>query len=204
VAWAFIVARALVAPVCAMYLATLGKRVVARREMYGNLMLSIGGTIQEILEQLQFGADIRLIRPLWEMQRLVDRASRARNDDEMDGYDERLLTALEELCSLRDRLDLRGTGETRETRDPGEAVRALLGVPHAAQERTSALETAVAVDAVRAPEDTGGVGAGDGVVAVGGLVAGGEDATAVPMPSNLNRRKAVAAFGHRLEAQTRR
>jgi hypothetical protein len=105
VAWAFIVARALVAPVCAMYLATLGKRVVARRELYANLLLSIGGTIQEILEQLQFGADIRLIRPLWEMQRLVDRASRAKDDDEMDGYDERLLAALEELCARRDRLD---------------------------------------------------------------------------------------------------
>jgi hypothetical protein len=33
VAWGFIVARALTAPVCAMYLATLGKRALVRREM---------------------------------------------------------------------------------------------------------------------------------------------------------------------------
>jgi hypothetical protein len=49
VAWGFIAARALTAPVCAMYLATLGKRALVRREMYGNLLLTIGGTIQQIL-----------------------------------------------------------------------------------------------------------------------------------------------------------
>src|SRR5262249_40761454 len=59
VAWAFIAARALVAPVCAMYLATLGKRALVRRELYGNLLLTLGGTIQQILENLQFAADER-------------------------------------------------------------------------------------------------------------------------------------------------
>jgi hypothetical protein len=104
VAWAFIVARALVAPICAMYLATLGKRVVARREMYTNLLLTIGGTIQQIIEQLQFGADVRLIRPLWRMQQLVDRASRAQSDDAMDTFDERILDAIEDVCRLQDQL----------------------------------------------------------------------------------------------------
>jgi hypothetical protein len=104
VAWAFIVARALIAPICAMYLATLGKRAMVRREMYGNLLLTIGGTIQQILENLQFAADERLIEPLWRMQVLVDRASRATTDEEMDALDNDLLKALGELRHLRDRL----------------------------------------------------------------------------------------------------
>ena len=104
VAWAFIVARALIAPVCAMYLATLGKRAMVRREMYGNLLLTIGGTIQQILENLQFAADERLIEPLWRMQVLVDRASRATTDAEMDAFDDDLLKALGELRHLRDQL----------------------------------------------------------------------------------------------------
>jgi hypothetical protein len=104
VAWGFIVARALIAPICAMYLATLGKRAMVRREMYGNLLLTIGGTIQQILENLQFAADERLIEPLWRMQVLVDRASRATTDEEMDTLDNDLLKALGELRHLRDRL----------------------------------------------------------------------------------------------------
>jgi hypothetical protein len=104
VAWAFIAARALIAPICAMYLATLGKRAMVRREMYGNLLLTIGGTIQQILENLQFAADERLIEPLWRMQVLVDRASRATTDGEMDTLDNDLLKALGELRHLRDRL----------------------------------------------------------------------------------------------------
>src|SRR5262245_47912800 len=104
VAWAVIVARALIAPICAMYLATLGKRAMVRREMYGNLLLTIGGTIQQILENLQFAADERLIEPLWRMQVLVDRASRATTDEEMDTLDNDLLKALGELRHLRDRL----------------------------------------------------------------------------------------------------
>jgi hypothetical protein len=104
VAWGFIVARALIAPICAMYLATLGKRAMVRREMYGNLLLTIGGTIQQVLENLQFAADERLIEPLWRMQVLVDRASRATTESEMDALDDDLLTALGELRHLRDRL----------------------------------------------------------------------------------------------------
>jgi hypothetical protein len=109
VAWAFIVARALIAPICAMYLATLGKRAMVRREMYGNLLLTIGGTIQQILENLQFAADERLIEPLWRMQALVDRASRATTDEEMDALDNDLLKALGELRHLRDHLHSEGT-----------------------------------------------------------------------------------------------
>jgi hypothetical protein len=105
VAWGFIAARALTAPVCAMYLATLGKRALVRREMYGNLLLTIGGTIQQILENLQLAADERLIEPLWRMQVLVDRASRAQTDEEMDRFDDELLKALRELRHLRDRLN---------------------------------------------------------------------------------------------------
>jgi hypothetical protein len=104
VAWTFIVARALIAPICAMYLATLGKRAMVRREMYGNLLLTIGGTIQQIIESLQFAADERLIEPLWRMQVLVDRASRAHSDEEMDRFDNDLLKALGELRHLRDQL----------------------------------------------------------------------------------------------------
>jgi hypothetical protein len=104
VAWSFIAARALVAPVCAMYLATLGKRALVRRELYGNLLLTLGGTIQQILENLQFAADERLIEPLWRMQVLVDRASRAQSDEEMDRLDNELLRSLGELRHLRDRL----------------------------------------------------------------------------------------------------
>src|SRR6478735_4071381 len=104
VAWGFIAARALTAPVCAMYLATLGKRALVRREMYGNLLLTIGGTIQQIIENLQLAADERLIEPLWRMQVLVDRASRAHSDDEMDCFDDELLKALAGLRTLRERL----------------------------------------------------------------------------------------------------
>ncbi len=105
VAWGFIAARALTAPVCAMYLATLGKRALVRREMYGNLLLTIGGTIQQIIENLQLAADERLIEPLWRMQVLVDRASRAQTDEEMDRFDDQLLRALGELRHLRNQLD---------------------------------------------------------------------------------------------------
>jgi hypothetical protein len=112
VAWGFIVARALIAPICAMYLATLGKRAMVRREMYGNLLLTIGGTIQQILENLQFAADERLIEPLWRMQVLVDRASRATTDSEMDALDNELLKALGELRHLRDRLTDASPGAT--------------------------------------------------------------------------------------------
>jgi hypothetical protein len=87
-----------------MYLATLGRRAMVRREMYGNLLLTIGGTIQQILENLQFAADERLIEPLWRMQVLVDRASRATTDEQMDTLDNDLLKALGELRHLRDRL----------------------------------------------------------------------------------------------------
>jgi hypothetical protein len=104
VAWGFILMRALVAPVCAMYLATLGKRAIARREMYGSILLTVGGTIQQILENLQFAADERLIEPLWRMQVLVDRASRARDDEEMDRFDDQLLAELGRVRELRDRL----------------------------------------------------------------------------------------------------
>jgi hypothetical protein len=104
VTWGFIAARAFTAPVCAMYLATLGKRALVRREMYGNLLLTIGGTIQQILENLQLAADERLIEPLWRMQVQVDRASRAQTDEEMDHFDEDLLKALRDLRHLRDRL----------------------------------------------------------------------------------------------------
>src|SRR5690242_4677026 len=118
VAWAFIVARALIAPICAMYLATLGKRAMVRREMYGNLLLTIGGTIQQILENLQFAADERLIEPLWRMQVLVDRASRARSDEEMDRFDDDLLNALGVLQRLRDGL---GNGRGGSAEVPQEA-----------------------------------------------------------------------------------
>ncbi len=72
--------------------------------MYGNLLLTIGGTIQQIIENLQLVADERLIEPLWRMQVLVDRASRAQTDDEMDRFDDQLLQALSSLRSLRDQL----------------------------------------------------------------------------------------------------
>jgi hypothetical protein len=120
VAWAFIVARALIAPICAMYLATLGKRAMVRREMYGNLLLTIGGTIQQILENLQFAADERLIEPLWRMQVLVDRASRATTDEEMDTLDNDLLKALGQLRHLRDRLH--GAQPSYDAADPSEVT----------------------------------------------------------------------------------
>jgi hypothetical protein len=130
VAWTFIVARALIAPICAMYLATLGKRAMVRREMYGNLLLTIGGTIQQIIESLQFAADERLIEPLWRMQVLVDRASRAQSDEEMDRLDNDLLKALGELRHLRDRLH--GGQPSHDTVDPAE--------PTPAPQRAAALD----------------------------------------------------------------
>jgi len=129
VAWGFIAARALTAPVCAMYLATLGKRALVRREMYGNLLLTIGGTIQQIIENLQLAADERLIEPLWRMQVLVDRASRARSDDEMDRFDDELLRALGELRHLRDRLH--GAGGTGAPAAAAPVVAAAAGRPDA-------------------------------------------------------------------------
>ncbi len=175
VAWAFIVMRALVAPVCAIYLATLGKRVVVRREMYGNLMLTIGGTIQQIIEELQFGADIRLIRPLWRMQRLVDRASRAQNDDEMDKLDEDLLTTLTELCDLRDRLE----GKPR-------------SLPVAVRAVVSASPATVNVGSIGDDDDDGDEADDDDEMGYGTL----------EPPEHLNRRRAVARVGQALEAQT--
>jgi hypothetical protein len=146
VAWGFIAARALTAPVCAMYLATLGKRALVRREMYGNLLLTIGGTIQQILENLQLAADERLIEPLWRMQVLVDRASRAQTDEEMDRFDDQLLKALGELRHLRHRLDRPDGWDRRDERDRrgvvasggdgllplGESARSVSAAAHAA------------------------------------------------------------------------
>jgi hypothetical protein len=131
VAWGFIVARALTAPVCAMYLATLGKRAMVRREMYGNLLLTIGGTIQQILENLQFAADERLIEPLWRMQVLVDRASRAQTDEEMDRYDDELLRALGTLQRMRD-----GLGRSSETPSALETPRSVENLTQAVAEMT--------------------------------------------------------------------
>jgi hypothetical protein len=144
VAWGFIIARALIAPICAMYLATLGKRAMVRREMYGNLLLTIGGTIQQILENLQFAADERLIEPLWHMQVLVDRASRATTDEEMDTLDNDLLKALGELRYLRDRLH---SGEPPQNAHPELEV-------SSAQQDATALDT----DGEEIPEELMPVG----------------------------------------------
>jgi hypothetical protein len=122
VGWGFILMRALVAPVCAMYLATLGKRAIVRREMYGSILLTVGGTIQQILENLQFAADERLIEPLWRMQVLVDRASRARDDEEMDGFDDQLLAELARVRELRDRLSTGTPGPANVTPDTSHPV----------------------------------------------------------------------------------
>jgi hypothetical protein len=134
VAWGFIVARALIAPVCAMYLATLGKRALVRREMYGNLLLTIGGTIQQILENLQFAADERLIEPLWRMQVLVDRAIRATTDAEMDGFDDDLLKALGELRHLRDQLRTGHDEQTSASRLAGLSIPRAETVPESERE----------------------------------------------------------------------
>lgn len=178
VAWAFILMRALVAPVCAMYLATLGKRVVVRREMYGNLMLTIGGTIERIIEQLQFEADVRLIRPLWEMMRLVDRASRAKTDEEMDKFDEQLLDALTQLYQLREQL----AAENQDTPLHRTVAPALVPARVVALDEdgdTDDVNDAEAAEATEMP------------------------AAPLTPPGHLNRRRAVAAMGERLEAQTR-
>jgi hypothetical protein len=119
-----------------MYLATLGKRAMVRREMYGNLLLTIGGTIQQILENLQFAADERLIEPLWRMQVLVDRASRATTDEEMDALGNDLLKALGELRHLRDRLvdAPPGMASAALPASPGSASPASPGSPAAVEE----------------------------------------------------------------------
>jgi hypothetical protein len=123
-----------------MYLATLGKRALVRREMYGNLLLTIGGTIQQIIENLQLAADERLIEPLWRMQVLVDRASRAHSDDEMDRFDDDLLRALGDLRTLRDRLQVtRATSAADAARPP---------VPPDATAKSA--ETAVTAEALEA------------------------------------------------------
>jgi hypothetical protein len=151
VAWGFIAARALTAPVCAMYLATLGKRALVRREMYGNLLLTIGGTIQQIIENLQLAADERLIEPLWRMQVLVDRASRAQSDEEMDRFDDELLRALAGLQTLRARLAAgRGTVESTVADLPVPATSAAVasGDPRAPGASTALMADEAVTDAV--------------------------------------------------------
>lgn len=179
VAWAFILMRALVAPVCAMYLATLGKRVVVRREMYGNLMLTIGGTIERIIEQLQFEADVRLIRPLWEMQRLVDRASRAKSDEEMDQFDEQLLDSLTQLYQLREQL-------ATATEYPSTSARRAVA-PALVPGRVVDVTEDDATDDSDDAEET---------------ALSAESPVPLAPPEHLNRRRAVAAVGERLKAQT--
>jgi len=140
VTWGFIAARALTAPVCAMYLATLGKRALVRREMYGNLLLTIGGTIQQIIENLQLAADERLIEPLWRMQVLVDRASRAHSDEEMDRFDDELLKALSGLRLLRDRLAHGAQGVQAAPAESGDdGVEATSGAPAAVAARAEGI-----------------------------------------------------------------
>jgi hypothetical protein len=170
VAWGFIVARALTAPVCAMYLATLGKRALVRRDMYGNLLLTIGGTIQQIIENLQLAADERLIEPLWRMQVLVDRASRAQTDEDMDRFDDHLLKALGELRVLRDRL---GDGAASGSMQ-------IAGDEMPGAEQMSAISATTAVDSV-------GV-AGEVPVTIGRMDEqddeGEDQRVAVPMPNH--------------------
>jgi len=187
VAWGFIVARALTAPVCAMYLATLGKRALVRREMYGNLLLTIGGTIQQIIENLQLAADERLIEPLWRMQVLVDRASRAQTDEEMDRFDDQLLRALGELRHLRDRLQ--GQGD-RLGDGPGDGVRSAApdgeSTPGTAGTPASAGAVALVsprVSRVRAHATGGWVDGDEDEAAAEGAAEKEEEANAGQMPN---------------------
>jgi len=77
---------------------------------------------------------------LWRMQVLVDRASRAQGDEEMDRFDDELLRALAGLRTLRERLG-RETIESQGLMPSGvvEATPAVLQYEPAAGEMPAAL-----------------------------------------------------------------
>jgi hypothetical protein len=94
VAWTFIGMRALAAPVCAMYLATLGPRPFLTTELYDVLKLTVGAALVAKVEAWQFSGE-HSFGAMWTVMILIDRVARATSDAERERLSAELMATLE-------------------------------------------------------------------------------------------------------------
>jgi uncharacterized membrane-anchored protein len=95
VAWTFIAMRAGAAPVCAMYLATLGPRPFLTSELRTLVKLTAGAALVAKVERWQH-SDERSFGELWRVTELIDQIERATSDDDRAQLSRQLMALLEE------------------------------------------------------------------------------------------------------------
>ena len=94
VVWTFILMRAFAAPVCAMYLATLGPRTFLTTELYDVFKLTIGATLLAKVEQWQVTGE-HTFAEMWQVMTLIDQIARAGTDSEREQLSASLMSSLE-------------------------------------------------------------------------------------------------------------
>jgi uncharacterized membrane-anchored protein len=94
VAWTFIAMRAGAAPVCAMYLATLGPRPFLTSELRNLVKLTAGAALIAKVERWQH-SDERTFGELWQVTELIDQIERATSDAERARLSQDLMRLLE-------------------------------------------------------------------------------------------------------------
>jgi hypothetical protein len=94
VAWTFIAMRAGAAPVCAMYLATLGPRPFLTSELRNLVKLTAGAALIAKVERWQH-SDERTFGELWQVTELIDQIERATSDAERARLSQELMRLLE-------------------------------------------------------------------------------------------------------------
>jgi len=95
VAWTFIAMRAGAAPVCAMYLATLGPRPFLTSELRTLVKLTAGAALVAKVERWQH-SDERSFGELWRVTELIDQIERASTDEDRTQLSRELMALLEE------------------------------------------------------------------------------------------------------------
>jgi hypothetical protein len=95
VAWTFIAMRAGAAPVCAMYLATLGPRPFLTSELRTLVKLTAGAALVAKVERWQH-SDERSFGELWRVTELIDQIERATSDEKRAELSRELMALLEE------------------------------------------------------------------------------------------------------------
>jgi hypothetical protein len=94
VAWTFIAMRAGAAPVCAMYLATLGPRPFMTSELRTLVKLTAGAALIAKVERWQH-SDERTFGELWQVTELIDQIERATTDADRARLSQELMQLLE-------------------------------------------------------------------------------------------------------------
>jgi hypothetical protein len=105
VAWTFILMRAFAAPVCAMFLATLGPRPFLESELYETLKLTIGAALLTKVEQWQFTGE-HTFGEMWQVMTLIGRVARAQTDDDREHLSASLMQALEGIAPASEQISI--------------------------------------------------------------------------------------------------